>query len=203
MGGEGELERSGDGQKRIIVFKTLSTRIISVSSIRQGESLPSSLCVWYLSVSCVHVCEQYDFFITECVCECDASLCSLHLTLKAAIMFNHLRARSRSLFSSYKPGSRTQEVKETVEHLDLISAFIKPWNSMQVSHSVHLGFVWFDGAIFKKQIWAIPLDFGYVLFRFNKFSEAETASMVLRLLCFFSIEPHSSAQAKTLKYKIK
>ncbi|KAF7217696.1 potassium voltage-gated channel subfamily V member 2-like [Nothobranchius furzeri] len=46
-------------------------------------------------------------------------------------MLTHLRTRSRSLFSSYKPGSQIQEVQEPNHHLDLISTFIKPWNSMQ------------------------------------------------------------------------
>ncbi|KAM6902244.1 potassium voltage-gated channel subfamily V member 2 isoform 2-T2 [Xenentodon cancila] len=47
-------------------------------------------------------------------------------------MLTHLRARSRSLFSSYKPGSQTREAREPAEHLDLITTFVKPWNSMQV-----------------------------------------------------------------------
>uniref|UniRef100_A0A672JR95 Potassium voltage-gated channel subfamily V member 2 n=1 Tax=Salarias fasciatus TaxID=181472 RepID=A0A672JR95_SALFA len=42
-------------------------------------------------------------------------------------MLSHLRARSRSLFSSYKP----EAVKEPLDPLDLINAFVKPWNSMQ------------------------------------------------------------------------
>ncbi|XP_013883914.1 potassium voltage-gated channel subfamily V member 2 isoform X1 [Austrofundulus limnaeus] len=46
-------------------------------------------------------------------------------------MLTHLRARSRSLFSSYKPCSQIQEVQEPIHYLDLISTFIKPWNSMQ------------------------------------------------------------------------
>ncbi|XP_015246570.1 potassium voltage-gated channel subfamily V member 2 [Cyprinodon tularosa] len=45
-------------------------------------------------------------------------------------MLNQLRARSRSLFSSYKPGSQIQ-VQEPEDQLDLICTFIKPWNSMQ------------------------------------------------------------------------
>ncbi|XP_061589479.1 potassium voltage-gated channel subfamily V member 2 isoform X1 [Cololabis saira] len=44
-------------------------------------------------------------------------------------MLTHLRARSRSLFPSYKPSSQTQE--GPAEHLDLITTFVKPWNSMQ------------------------------------------------------------------------
>ncbi|KAL4005060.1 hypothetical protein ACER0C_004773 [Sarotherodon galilaeus] len=43
----------------------------------------------------------------------------------------NLELRTHCISIGYKPGSRTQEVKETVEHLDLISAFVKPWNSMQ------------------------------------------------------------------------
>ncbi|KAM9735007.1 potassium voltage-gated channel subfamily V member 2 [Menidia menidia] len=46
-------------------------------------------------------------------------------------MLTHLRARSRSLFPSYKPGSKSQDFQEPAEHLDLINTFIKPWNSMQ------------------------------------------------------------------------
>ncbi|XP_011480441.1 potassium voltage-gated channel subfamily V member 2-like [Oryzias latipes] len=46
-------------------------------------------------------------------------------------MLTHLRARSRSLFSSYKPGSQAPEVQEPAFHLDLISTLVKPWNSMQ------------------------------------------------------------------------
>ncbi|XP_047426306.1 potassium voltage-gated channel subfamily V member 2 [Mugil cephalus] len=46
-------------------------------------------------------------------------------------MLTHLRARSRSLFPSYKPGNRTNAVKEPEEHLDLVHTFVKPWNSMQ------------------------------------------------------------------------
>ncbi|KAM9323042.1 potassium voltage-gated channel subfamily V member 2-like [Pholidichthys leucotaenia] len=46
-------------------------------------------------------------------------------------MLKHLRARSRSLFSSYKHGSQTRTVQEPVDQMDLINAFIKPWNSMQ------------------------------------------------------------------------
>ncbi|XP_069016952.1 potassium voltage-gated channel subfamily V member 2 [Embiotoca jacksoni] len=43
-------------------------------------------------------------------------------------MLTHLRARSRSLFSGY---SRTPATKDPVDPLDLINAFVKPWNSMQ------------------------------------------------------------------------
>ncbi|MEQ2224709.1 hypothetical protein ILYODFUR_010244 [Ilyodon furcidens] len=46
-------------------------------------------------------------------------------------MLNHLRARSRSLFSSYKPGDHIHQVQEPIDHLDLINTFVKPWNSMQ------------------------------------------------------------------------
>ncbi|XP_028274269.1 potassium voltage-gated channel subfamily V member 2 [Parambassis ranga] len=46
-------------------------------------------------------------------------------------MLKHLRARSRSLFSSYRHNSRTQAVKEPIDYLDLFSTFVKPWNSMQ------------------------------------------------------------------------
>lgn len=46
-------------------------------------------------------------------------------------MLTRLRARSRSLFHSYKLSSRTPATKEPDESLDLICAF-KPWNSMQV-----------------------------------------------------------------------
>ncbi|XP_037835289.1 uncharacterized protein kcnv2a isoform X3 [Kryptolebias marmoratus] len=56
-------------------------------------------------------------------------------------MLTQLRARSRSLFSSYKPCSRIQEVRGPSRDqdqdqdldldLDLICTFIKPWNSMQ------------------------------------------------------------------------
>ncbi|XP_041826656.1 potassium voltage-gated channel subfamily V member 2 [Melanotaenia boesemani] len=46
-------------------------------------------------------------------------------------MLTHLRARSRSLFSSYKPGSQTEKVQEADQHLDLVNTFVKPWNSMQ------------------------------------------------------------------------
>ncbi|XP_056289145.1 potassium voltage-gated channel subfamily V member 2-like [Pseudoliparis swirei] len=42
-------------------------------------------------------------------------------------MLTHLRARSRSLFSS----SRTQSVKEAADYLDFNNSFVKPWNSMQ------------------------------------------------------------------------
>ncbi|MEQ2206409.1 hypothetical protein XENOCAPTIV_028973 [Xenoophorus captivus] len=51
-------------------------------------------------------------------------------------MLNHLRARSRSLFSSYKPGDHIHQVQEPIDHLDLINTFVKPWNSMQVRHSL-------------------------------------------------------------------
>ncbi|TNN86392.1 Potassium voltage-gated channel subfamily V member 2 [Liparis tanakae] len=43
-------------------------------------------------------------------------------------MLTHLRARSRSLFSS----SRTQSVKKAADYLDFNNSFVKPWNSMQV-----------------------------------------------------------------------
>ncbi|KAM4532136.1 potassium voltage-gated channel subfamily V member 2 [Fundulus diaphanus] len=46
-------------------------------------------------------------------------------------MLNHLRARSRSLFSSYKPGGQIHQVQEAIDQLDLINTFVKPWNSMQ------------------------------------------------------------------------
>ncbi|KAM9841108.1 potassium voltage-gated channel subfamily V member 2-like [Aulostomus maculatus] len=48
-------------------------------------------------------------------------------------MLAHLRARSRSLFPSYKPCSRTPAVKEPAERLDLdlTPLLVKPWNSMQ------------------------------------------------------------------------
>ncbi|XP_068588563.1 potassium voltage-gated channel subfamily V member 2 [Cebidichthys violaceus] len=46
-------------------------------------------------------------------------------------MLTHLRARSRSLLSSYKPGSRSQSVKEAADYLDFTNTFVKPWNSMQ------------------------------------------------------------------------
>ncbi|KAM4528153.1 potassium voltage-gated channel subfamily V member 2 [Odontesthes bonariensis] len=42
-------------------------------------------------------------------------------------MLTHLRARSKSLFPSYKP----HEVQEPADRLDLSSTFVKPWNSMQ------------------------------------------------------------------------
>ncbi|XP_072228659.1 potassium voltage-gated channel subfamily V member 2 [Leuresthes tenuis] len=42
-------------------------------------------------------------------------------------MLTHLRARSRSLFSSYKP----REVQEPSDRLDLSNTLVKPWNSMQ------------------------------------------------------------------------
>uniref|UniRef100_A0A3P9JH34 Potassium channel, subfamily V, member 2a n=1 Tax=Oryzias latipes TaxID=8090 RepID=A0A3P9JH34_ORYLA len=48
-------------------------------------------------------------------------------------MLTHLRARSRSLFSSYKPGSQAPEVQEPAFHLDLISNLVKPWNSINMS----------------------------------------------------------------------
>lgn len=57
--------------------------------------------------------------------------------LWARTMLTHLRARSRSLFSSYKPCSQIQEVQEPILQLDLISSFIKPWNSMQVGRLLH------------------------------------------------------------------
>ncbi|XP_075935923.1 potassium voltage-gated channel subfamily V member 2 [Anarhichas minor] len=46
-------------------------------------------------------------------------------------MLTHLRTRSRSLFSGYKHGSRTQSVKEADDYLDFTNTFVKPWNSMQ------------------------------------------------------------------------
>ncbi|XP_054613027.1 potassium voltage-gated channel subfamily V member 2 [Dunckerocampus dactyliophorus] len=46
-------------------------------------------------------------------------------------MLQHLRARSRSLFPSYKPGSRTAAFREPDDFLDLAKIFVKPWNSMQ------------------------------------------------------------------------
>ncbi|XP_042251879.1 potassium voltage-gated channel subfamily V member 2 [Thunnus albacares] len=46
-------------------------------------------------------------------------------------MLTHLRARSRSLFPSYKHSSWTQAVKEPSECLDFSNTSIKPWNSMQ------------------------------------------------------------------------
>ncbi|XP_054469067.1 potassium voltage-gated channel subfamily V member 2 [Anoplopoma fimbria] len=46
-------------------------------------------------------------------------------------MLTHLRARSRSVFSSYKPGGRAQAAKEAADYLDFTSSFVKPWNSMQ------------------------------------------------------------------------
>ncbi|KAM8743968.1 potassium voltage-gated channel subfamily V member 2 [Acanthopagrus schlegelii] len=46
-------------------------------------------------------------------------------------MLSHLRARSRSLFHSYKPGSQTQAVREPADYVDLTKIFIKPWSSMQ------------------------------------------------------------------------
>ncbi|XP_037607885.1 potassium voltage-gated channel subfamily V member 2 [Sebastes umbrosus] len=46
-------------------------------------------------------------------------------------MLTHLRARSRSLFPSYKPGSRTEALKDPVDYLDFTNTFVKPWNSMQ------------------------------------------------------------------------
>ncbi|KAK2818852.1 hypothetical protein Q5P01_024413 [Channa striata] len=46
-------------------------------------------------------------------------------------MLKHLRARSRSLFHSYKLGSRTQASKEPEESLGFVYSF-KPWNSMQL-----------------------------------------------------------------------
>ncbi|XP_060934072.1 potassium voltage-gated channel subfamily V member 2 [Limanda limanda] len=45
-------------------------------------------------------------------------------------MLSHLRARSRSSFHSYKPGSRTQAAKEPLDHVDFTCTF-KPWSSMQ------------------------------------------------------------------------
>lgn len=69
------------------------------------------------------------------VCEVDGvgvSRMSLHAgwhTFSAVTMLTRLGARSRSLFPSYKPGSRTQAVKE---YVDLTNTCVKPWSSMQV-----------------------------------------------------------------------
>ncbi|XP_078128196.1 potassium voltage-gated channel subfamily V member 2 [Sander vitreus] len=46
-------------------------------------------------------------------------------------MLTHLRARSRSLFPSYKIGSWTETVQEPADYLDFTNNFVKPWNSMQ------------------------------------------------------------------------
>ncbi|XP_070707120.1 potassium voltage-gated channel subfamily V member 2 [Pempheris klunzingeri] len=46
-------------------------------------------------------------------------------------MLSHLRARSRSLFSSYRPSSQTQAIKEPTDCVDFSSTTLKPWSSMQ------------------------------------------------------------------------
>lgn len=50
-----------------------------------------------------------------------------------ATMLTHLRARSRSLFPSYKPGGRPQAVKE---YVDVSNTCVKPWSSMQVRQRI-------------------------------------------------------------------
>ncbi|KAK5851671.1 hypothetical protein PBY51_023208 [Eleginops maclovinus] len=42
-------------------------------------------------------------------------------------MLTHIRARSRSLFPSYKPGSGAQALQDPLDYLE----FVKPWRSMQ------------------------------------------------------------------------
>nr|XP_061800169.1 potassium voltage-gated channel subfamily V member 2-like [Nerophis lumbriciformis] len=46
-------------------------------------------------------------------------------------MLRRLRARSRSLFPGYKPGSRTVAFREPDDFVDLTRIIVKPWNSMQ------------------------------------------------------------------------
>ncbi len=75
-------------------------------------------CRWCLSCQDVSPCKLIDFRFKH--------------THSAETMLNHLRARSRSLFPSYKPGSRTQAVKEPVDCLDFTNTCVKPWSSMQV-----------------------------------------------------------------------
>ncbi|TNM92398.1 potassium voltage-gated channel subfamily V member 2 [Takifugu flavidus] len=45
-------------------------------------------------------------------------------------MLTHLRARSRSLFSSYTPGSQIPEVQDSGDYVDLTDTCTKPWSSM-------------------------------------------------------------------------
>lgn len=52
----------------------------------------------------------------------------------AVSMLTHLRARSSSLFPSYKPGNRTQAIEELADYVDLPNICVKPWSSMQVRY---------------------------------------------------------------------
>ena len=107
------------------------------------------VCVW--SRFCPHVqdpsCVWYGVFERVMVLELSGYLSiqvdwmSRLWTDRVATMLSHLRARSRSLFHSYKPGSRTQAVTEPADYVDLTKIFIKPWSSMQVRHLIYSSFI--------------------------------------------------------------
>lgn len=130
MGSCCQWEEGADQDKRIIVFKTLSIQIIcQPHQTTTPTSHFSSACVSWMFVRPCFL-PQFVGNLTrgrQCWCPQDVSP---HKTQKSATtMLNHLRERSRSLFPSYKPGSRTPAVKE---YVDLTNTCVKPWSSMQV-----------------------------------------------------------------------
>lgn len=68
-----------------------------------------------------------EFFQDSCLCVLTDDLCHC-----SVVMLSHLRARSRSLFSSYKPGGWIQAVKDSSDYLDSTKTCIKPWSSLTV-----------------------------------------------------------------------
>lgn len=128
MGSCCQREEGADQDKRIIVFKTLSIQIICQP--HQTTTPTSAACVSAECLSDLAFLLQFVANLTrggQCWCPQDVSP---HRTQKSATtMLNHLRERSRSLFPSYKPGSRTPAVKE---YVDLTNTCVKPWSSMQV-----------------------------------------------------------------------
>lgn len=54
------------------------------------------------------------------------------------VILTHLRGRSRSLFSSYKPGRCIQAIKDWGDDMDSTNPWIKPWSSMMVTIFLNL-----------------------------------------------------------------